>query len=126
MDIDSVEERPADPAEVPFDLHRRAIALPPRVATVAAGARIHRGHEHQVRRESQAAHRPRDRHAIFLERLPEHFQRAAVELGQFVEEQNAVMGERDLARGRGAAAADQSRLADRVVRRRNGRNSIND
>ena len=117
VDVDAVQQRAADPAEVAFDLQRRAIALPPRVAAISAGARIHRGHQHQVGRKREAAHRPRDRHAVFFQRLPQDFERAAVELGQFVEEQHAVMGERDLARRRRAAAADQARFADRVMRR---------
>ena len=60
--------------------------------------------------------RPRDGDAVFLERLAEHFERAAIEFGQFVEKKDAVVGEADLAGGRRAAAADQARFADRVVR----------
>ena len=57
-----------------------------------------------------------DRHAALFERLAQHFQAAAVELGQLVEEQDAVVGERDLARLRDGAAADHAGVADRVVR----------
>ena len=49
-----------------------------------------------------------------------HFQRAAVELGQLVEKQHAVMRKRDFAWGGRRAAADQARVADRVVRRAEG------
>ena len=41
----------------------------------------------------------------------------ALELGQFVEEQHAIMGERDLARPRMGAAADQRRHRGRMMRR---------
>ena len=53
-----------------------------------------------------------------LQRLAQHFQAAAMELGQLVEEQHAVVGQADLARGRRAAAADHAGVADGVVRRR--------
>ena len=59
----------------------------------------------------------RDRHRAVFQRLAQHFQRAAIELGQLVEKQHAVVRQADLA-GRGRrAAADQAGVADRVVRR---------
>ena len=59
----------------------------------------------------------RDRHRAVFQRLAEHFQRAAVELGQLVEKQHAVVRQADLARRGRRAAADQAGVADRVVRR---------
>ena len=52
-----------------------------------------------------------------LERLAQHFEHAAVPFGQLVEEQHAVMRERNLAGPRVAAAADQRDGARRVMRR---------
>jgi hypothetical protein len=52
-----------------------------------------------------------------LERLPQRLDRGALELGQLVEEQHAVVGQRDLARARRGAAAEQGGHADGVVRR---------
>jgi hypothetical protein len=40
-----------------------------------------------------------------------HFEHPLRELGQFVEEEHAAMGERDLARPRPVAAAHQSRMS---------------
>ena len=48
--------------------------------------------------------------------LAEGFERADVELGQFVEEEHAVVGEADLAGARLAAAADEAGVGDGVVR----------
>ena len=68
--------------------------------------------------------RRRDRDRAVFQRLAQHFERAAVELGQFVEKQHAVVRQADFA-GRGdRAAADQPGVADRVMRRRNGRVAI--
>ena len=54
--------------------------------------------------------------AVF-ERLAQHFQRPPVEFRQLVEEQHAVVGEADLAGPWHAAAADQGRVGDGVMRR---------
>jgi hypothetical protein len=51
-----------------------------------------------------------------FQRLTKHFQAAAMELRQFVEEQDTVMGERDFAGGRRIAAANHAGVADGVVR----------
>ena len=46
--------------------------------------------------------------ALF-ERLPQRLERAAPELGQLVEEQDAVVRERDLARGAGSSRRPRAR-----------------
>ena len=74
-------------------LRRRAMAVPPRVAPIAAGARIQRGDEHEIGRKRRAVKRPGDRHRAVFQRLAQHFERLAVELGQLVEEQHAVVGQ---------------------------------
>jgi hypothetical protein len=51
----------------------------------------------------------------FFERLPQPLERRAAELRQLVEEQHAVVRERDLAGPRLLAAAEQARRAARVV-----------
>ena len=117
VNVDAVEQRAADLAHVPFDLRRRAVAGAARVAAIAAGARIQRGDEHEVGRKRRAVERAGDRHRAVFERLAQHFERLAVELGQLVEEEHAVVGERDLARRGRRAAADQAGVADRVMRR---------
>ena len=69
-----------------------------RVAQEAARARVHRGDQDEVGREGGRVGSPADGHAALFERLPERFEAAAIELGQLIEEQDAVVGERDLAR----------------------------
>ena len=59
----------------------------------------------------------RDRDLAGLERLAQRIEHLRLEFGKLVEEQHAVMGERDFA-GLGAqAAADQRRHAGRMMRR---------
>ena len=53
-------------------------------------------------------------------RLAHDFENVAGEFGQFVEEEHAVVGQRDFARARDHAAADQSGVGDGVVRRTKG------
>ena len=57
--------------------------------------------------------------AVF-ERLAEDFEDVAGELGQLVEEEQAVVGERDLAGARDHAAADEAGVGDGVVGRAEG------
>ncbi len=89
----------------------------PRVAEEPARTRVHRRHQREPCREHGRPRGARDDDRAVLERLAQHFQRAAVELRRFVEEQHAVVREADLARPRHAAAADQGRVRDGVVRR---------
>ena len=58
----------------------------------------------------------RDRDLAGLERLAQRVERLRLEFRQLVEEQHAVMGERDFARPRVQAAADQRRHAGGVMR----------
>jgi hypothetical protein len=63
----------------------------------------------------------RDRDAAGFQRLAQDFEHAALELGQFVEEQHAVMGQRDFAGAWIAAAADQAGALAVWCGLRNGR-----
>ena len=105
MDVDAVQERAADAAEIAFDLQRRAIALPFGIAPVSAGAGVHGRHEHQTGGKSDAAQRAGNGDTVFLEGLAEDFERAAIEFRQFVQKKDPVVGEADLAGGRRAAPA---------------------
>ena len=64
--------------------------------------------------------RARDGDGAVFERLAEDFEDVAGELGELVEEEQAVVGERDLAGARHHAAADQAGVGDGVVRRAEG------
>ena len=52
-----------------------------------------------------------------LERWPPALQDVAAELGQFIQEEHAIVGQRHLARHRYVAAADQPRIRDGMVGR---------
>jgi hypothetical protein len=82
------------------------------IAQVAARAGVHGGHQHEAGREGGRVEGARDGHLAGLQGLAQHLQAAAVELGQFVEEQHAVVGHADLAGGGGAAATDHAGVAD--------------
>jgi hypothetical protein len=79
-------------------------------------AGIHRRDEHDVGGKGDRADHPGDCDAALLERLAQHLEDVLAELRQLVEEQHAVMGERDFAGSWDTAAADQPGVADRMVR----------
>src|SRR5206468_1530128 len=114
VEVDPVEKRTRNPAEVTVPLGRRAQAVLERRA--AAPAWVGRGDELEPGREVAHAARPGDRHAPVLEWLTERFEDVLLELRQLVEEEHAEVGKRHLARMGRAAAADQARDGDRVVR----------
>ena len=87
-------------------------------AEPAARARVRRRDELEVGAGSQQLRPARaSDDAAVLEHLAQRLERAALELGQLVEEQHAAVRERDLAGPRRAAAAEQARRARGVVRR---------
>src|SRR2546422_4294070 len=114
VEVDPVEKRTRNPAEVTVPLGRRAQAVLERRA--AAPAWVGRGDELEPGGEVAHTARPGDRHAPVLEWLAERFEDVLLELRQLVEEEHAEVGKRHLARMGRAAAADQARDGDRVVR----------
>ena len=110
LDVDQqvhpVEQRPAQPPAVAAQI-RLAAPAPVADAGEPARARVGGGDEHEPRREHQRPLAAHDRHAPVLERLAQRVEARALELGELVEEQHAVVGERRLARPRRRAAADQ-------------------
>ena len=106
VEVDPVEQRAGDLAQILFDLRRRAATRPTRVGSISARTWIHRGDQDEFGRERCAPERAADRDVAFLERLAEDFEGLAVELGQLVEKQHALMGQ---ARSRRAAACCRRR-----------------
>ena len=100
MNVDAVHQRTRDLAHVLFDLGRRTVAASPRVAAVTARTRIRRGDQHEVGWKGRAPQRPRDRDDAVFEWLTHHFERLAIELGQFIQKQDAVVGFADFTRRR--------------------------
>ena len=87
------------------------------MCSIPARRGIHRGREHEVGREGRAAKHPADRDEAFFERLSEHFERLEIELGHFIEKQDAFVREGDLPCLGCAAAAHEAGVAHAAVRR---------
>ncbi len=116
VNVDAVEQRPRDAREIALHADRAAGARVLRIAVVAARAGVHRRRQHEARRIAQAHRRPRDGHHPVLHRLAQHLEHVLAKLGQLIEEQHAAVSEAHLARPRVGPAADQPRVADRVMR----------
>jgi hypothetical protein len=93
VDVDAVEQRPRDASDVALNLRGRAAAFAHGVVPEAAGARVHRGGEHEGGREGQRHRGAADGDTPVFQRLAQNFQHRAVELGQLVEEEHAVVCE---------------------------------
>ena len=119
MQVDAVEQRAGNPRLIIGGAARIGAAAAGKAGLVgaAAAARIHRRDQHEARRIGDAVIGARDRDFAGFQRLAQRVERLRLEFRQFVEEQHAVMGERNFARPRTQAAADQSRHAGRMMRR---------
>jgi len=115
VDVDPVEEGPGDARPVALHGWRGTGALVPGVAQVPAGAGIHGGDEHEAGRIGQADGGPGDGDAVVLERLAQGLDDVVAELGKFVEEEDAVVGQGDFAGPGVRAAADQPGVRDGVL-----------
>ena len=87
------------------------------VAEIATGTRVHGGDELKPRRQLQSRRRARDRDGAGLERLAQRLEHAPIELRQLIEEQHAVMRQRDFARANLRATADDGLRRGRMMRR---------
>ena len=85
VEINPVEQGPADSLPIFFDLIRRTTALAARITQVAAGTGIHRSHEAEATRESELSRRTGNRNISVLERLPQHFKSGTLELGELIQ-----------------------------------------
>ena len=81
MDVDAVKQRSGDLAHVALNHGLGAVALAGAVIKVAAGTGIHRGRQHEARREGQGHRRPSDADSAILQRLPHDLQNVAREFG---------------------------------------------
>jgi len=102
--IDAIEQGARQPMPIAFDGVGRATASDARMPMMAARARVHGRHQLEARREFRAPRGPRDRNAPGFERLAQSFEHPAVELGEFIQEQDAPVGQTDFARARRIAA----------------------
>src|SRR5207253_1156435 len=98
VDVDPVDQRPADAREVLLDLRLRTLALAAGIGVVPARTRIHRGNQHEPRRKHDRRVRSGDRDDAVFKRLAEGLQYRAGELGELIEKQKPMVRERHLAR----------------------------
>ncbi len=117
LQVDSVQQGAGKFPAVGFHDRRRAGAGSQHVPEESAGAGIHGGHERESRGKGDRRRRASDHHPTVLERLPHDFQNIARKLRKFVEEQDAVVRQRDFSRAWNAAAAREPRVRNRVMRR---------
>ena len=85
------------------------------VVEVAARAGVHGGGQHEASRKAEAHGRPGDRDGVVFEGLTHHFEDVPGELGQFIEEEEAIVGKGDFAGPGHDAAADEAGVRDGVV-----------
>src|SRR5216110_121139 len=72
VEIDPIEQRSGNALPISLHLTRPTAALAFQIAEVTTRARVHRRHQHEFARESNAASRSRNGNASILERLPTH------------------------------------------------------
>ena len=115
VEVDAVEEGAADAALVALNGRHGAGAGFAFVAVEAAGTGVHGGHEHEVGGEGEGAGGAADGDDFVFEGLAQAFEVFGTELGQLVEEEDAAVGEADLAGAGHGSAADQAGVADGVM-----------
>ncbi|NIJ78574.1 hypothetical protein FHT08_003708 [Xanthomonas campestris] len=100
MQIDPVQQRAGDAAAIAADAVAAAAATPAAIAGPSARAWVHGSNQLKACWEIQAARCARDRHQARLQGLAQHFQGLPLPLWELVQEQYAVVGQRDLAGAR--------------------------
>jgi hypothetical protein len=120
VDVDAVEQRAGDLADVALDHGRGTHAVARLVVEVAAGAGVHGGGEHEARGKLRLM----AARAMVTVPSSSGWRRTSRTLrgnsGSSSRKEQAVVGERDLAGPRDHAAADQAGVGDGVVRRAEG------
>ena len=117
MQINAVQQRPGNSRAVALNLVWRTAAAPFGITEIAAGTGIHRRHQLKARRVSDLVPRPGQCDLSGFQRFAQHLQAVAAELGEFIQEQHASVGERDLSGTRLAATTGQRCCTGAVMRR---------
>jgi hypothetical protein len=117
VQIDAIQQRAGNALAITLHLGRTATAFAFQVAKVATRARIHRGDEHELRGESDAARSAGNGNFSVFEWLAHYFQCRSFEFRQFVEEKDTIVSETHFARVWECPAAEQPNVADGVMRR---------
>ena len=90
-EVDPVQQRTADPAEIAVHRRLRAGTAAGGIAVPAALAGIHGADQHEVAGIADGAAHTGDRHAAVLEGLPQDLEGLAAEFRQLVQEEDAPL-----------------------------------
>ncbi|GBD05157.1 hypothetical protein HRbin20_00735 [bacterium HR20] len=116
MNVNAIEQRAGNFRHVALNLLWGAGAFVLWVAEVAAGTRVHRADEHHVAWVLDGHLRPRDRDAAFFERWAQHLEHIPRKLRKLIEEEDAVVCQRDFSSSDGVHPSPNERcIADGVV-----------
>src|SRR2546427_9652092 len=88
-----------------------------KIPKVPAGAGIHRGDQHELGGKSHPPRRSRNGDLPVFDWLAHHFEGRSFKLRQFIEKEDAVVRKTDFARIWKCAAAEQTNVADGMMRR---------
>src|SRR6187402_1330041 len=120
VNIQAIQEGAGQPRAVAFARLVRTPTRQARMAEITTGAWIHRADQQWPGGKARPCAHSGDVDEAVFEWLAQCLQSRAPKLGQLVQEQNAVMSQADLPGAGNVTAADQARLADRMVRRAEG------
>lgn len=110
--VDPVAQGARQPIVVATDIGRAAPTAVERLAGVTTRTGVHRGDQQEAGRELHRTQGARDSDDPVLDGFPQGFQCTPVELHDLVEEQDAVVGETDLAGSRVAASVGTANGCD--------------
>jgi hypothetical protein len=116
VQVDAVEQWPANFGHISLDLRHAAVAFASRIVAIPARAWVERRDQHESCRERGGVQSATDGDMAVFERLAEHFESRSIEFGQLVKEQNAVVGEADLPGRGGRSAAHKASVGNCVMR----------
>jgi len=103
--IHAIQKRPAYASLITHDQGFRTAASIPGTSIITARTGVHGGNQHKTRRVTDALAMAVKHHPALLQRLAQCLQDITAKLRQFIEKQNAAMGEGNLTgHGKGAAA----------------------
>ena len=95
MDINAIKLWSGNLVAVTLNLQRCAAAFMAAVIQISARTWIHCRHQHETAGEGDTGRRTGNRHYPIFQRLPQHFQRIAVKLRQFIQKKHTAMRKAD-------------------------------
>src|SRR4029453_7956145 len=115
VQIDAIQQRAGDALAITLHLSRTATAFAFEIAKIAAWAGIHRGDQHELRGDSDAARSPRDGDFSIFDWLAHYLQCRSLEFRQLIEKENTVVRKTHFARVRKRSATEQADITDGVM-----------